>query len=373
MLYVDVPTRSDIVHLGRQRADACVSVYLETTPLTQQINAARIEFANLANEALKQLTEVGFDGRATTAIADQIQELREDDAFWTHQAHSLCVFVTPDSLRTYRVANRLTAGVHVSDRFHLKPLLRSVTFGHNALVLALAENGVRLIRVRADLPAEEIRLADMPKDAASYAGKSTLNDRTDTTRSGGSSGQKVRLRQYARKIDEVLRPVLKGNDMPLVLAGTEPLASIYRSINTYPHLAEQGLAASPGDMTPSQLATAVRPVLDGLYAEDVAAVRKLIEQRSSQGRSILDVAQAARAAVAGAIDILMVDMDKVVPGYVDDASGLVTFSEKDDARAYDVIDEIAVKSLFAGARVMAVRTQDLPDGAVIAAVTRYTI
>jgi hypothetical protein len=98
-----------------------------------------------------------------------------------------------------------------------------------------------------------------------------------------------------------------------------------------------------------------------------------MEERSSQGRTILDVAHATRAAVAGAIDTLLVDIDKVVPGFVHDASGLVTFAQKDDARAYDIIDEIAVRALLAGARVMAVRAQDLPDGAVVAAITRYAI
>ncbi|RFC64694.1 MULTISPECIES: hypothetical protein [Mesorhizobium] len=373
MLYVDIPTHSEIAYLGRHRADACVSIYLETTPQTQHIDAARIAFANLSRNALHQLEAVGFDKRNASAISDQLQAFGEDDEFWAHQGHSLCVFVTPETLRSYRLANRLTTGVHVSDRFHLKPLLRSVTFAGSGLVLALAENGVRLIRLYADQPAEEIRVADMPKDAASYAGKSTLNDRTDVTRSGGPDGQKMRLRQYARRIDELLRPVLKGSETPLILAATEPLASIYRSINSYEYLATETLATSPGEMTPAQLETTARPVLDGLYAEEVERIRRLMDQRSGQGRTILDVAHAARAATACAIDTLMVDIDAVVPGFVDEASGLVTFAEKDDARAYDVIDEVAVRALLSGARVLAVRAEDLPEGAAIAAITRYAI
>jgi hypothetical protein len=99
MLYVDIPTRDDIVHLGKQRADACVSIYLETTPQTQHIGAARIEFANLARQAQQQLEAVGFDKRTGAAIDQQLQELGSDDGFWAHQAHSLCVFATPDSVK----------------------------------------------------------------------------------------------------------------------------------------------------------------------------------------------------------------------------------------------------------------------------------
>ena len=37
MLYIDTPTRADITTLNAQRADACVSIYLPTTPLTQDV------------------------------------------------------------------------------------------------------------------------------------------------------------------------------------------------------------------------------------------------------------------------------------------------------------------------------------------------
>ena len=35
------------------------------------------------------------------------------------------MFATPDALRTFRLPNRLTTVVEVSDRYHLKPLLRA--------------------------------------------------------------------------------------------------------------------------------------------------------------------------------------------------------------------------------------------------------
>lgn len=71
--------------------------------------------------------------------------------------------------------------------------------------------------------------------------------------------------------------------------------------------------------------------------------------------------------------MLLVYIDKVFSDFLDDASGLVTFAQKVDERTYDVIDEIAVRALLAGARVMAVRARDLPDGVVVAAMTRYPI
>jgi hypothetical protein len=143
---------------------------------------------------------------------EHFDDLADDDAFWRLQANSLAVLATADMLRTFRLANALSPMVAVSDRFHLKPLLRAITFPNSAFVLALSENAVRLVEIHADLPA--VKLEGLPKDAASAVGKSTLNDRSPSGRIHGSEGQNVRFRQYARQVDAALRPVLAGRETP---------------------------------------------------------------------------------------------------------------------------------------------------------------
>ncbi|MDP1731302.1 MAG: hypothetical protein Q8L54_09035 [Devosia sp.] len=236
MLYIDTPTLTDFKALNDERADACVSIYLPTTPLTQDIEASRIEFGNLARQAFNQLSANGFDKRRLAALGELIDDLADDDQFWRLQANSLAVLVSPDKIATFRLANALQTTVEVSDRFHLKPLLRAITFPHAAFVLALSENLVRLVEVFPDLPATEVRVPDLPRDAAGALGRSTLDDRSAKRRITGSEGQKVRLSRFARIVDAAIRPILSGRQTPLILAATEPMASIFRSVNSYPHL-----------------------------------------------------------------------------------------------------------------------------------------
>src|SRR5262249_32627680 len=153
-----------------------------------------------------------------------------------YQGRSLALLLTPTTSWTFRLANNLTAMVEVSDRFHLKPLLRALTFPHTAFVLALSQNGVRVLEIAPDLEPAEIKVEDMPKDAAGAAGKPATADRGAVARIQGSEGQKPPMRHYARQIDKALRPLLNGLDAPLILAATEPIESIYRSVNSYPHL-----------------------------------------------------------------------------------------------------------------------------------------
>lgn len=166
MLYVDIPTRPEFKALSEVRADACVSIYLKTTPHTQGSGTSRIELGNLAKQAHQQLEAVGLDKRRLASLVELFDDLADDDEFWRLQANSLAVLATPDTLHTFRLANALSPMVEVSDRFHLKPLLRAITFSNSAFILALSENAVRLVEIHADLPPGTVKVAGLPKDAA---------------------------------------------------------------------------------------------------------------------------------------------------------------------------------------------------------------
>ena len=275
-------------------------------------------------------------------------------------------------MRTFRLPNHLVEMVKVSDRFHVKPLLRAVSFPQAAFVLALAQGSVRLVEVAPDVPAFDVPVPDMPKDVASAVGKESITDRAPRGRLQGSEGQKVRMRQYARLVDHALRAVLAGLDLPLILAAAEPLDGIFRSVNSYPHLADAGIAGNPEEVSDGDLAAAARGVLDELYAADLAALRELFETRTSQGRGAIELSDVGRAATYGAIDTVLVDIDVDLPGVVDEESGAVTLGGGDDA-GYGVIDEIARRVLLSGGRVVAVRADDIPGGGPAAAILRYAV
>jgi hypothetical protein len=371
--HIDIPTRPELIALLDERDPASVSIYLPTSPLPQDADADRIEFKNLAAEAIGQLETGGADRAAVAGVREHVDDLLDDDEFWTRLASSLAVLVTPGGVRTFRLPNRLTSMVEVSDRMHLKPLLRSVTFPQTAVVLALAQGSVRLIEVARDVPAEEIPVADLPSDVASAVGKASITDRSAIGRLQGSEGQKVRMRQYARLVDRAVRPVVAGLGVPLILAGAEPLASIYRSVNSYPALAEEGIPGNPEGASDQELAEAARGVLDRLYAAELAQVRELFEARVSQGRGATDLTDVARAATFGAVDTLLADIDEVVPGFVDEESGAVTLDESDDAANYGVVDELARRVLLSGGRVLALRADDIPGETATAAILRYPV
>ncbi len=373
MLYVDIPTSAEIAALTEMRSDACVSLYVTTTPETQKIGAARTRLVQLLKEAEAQLEAAGLPKRRIWPVTEQVADLIDDDDVWERQARSLAVFVTPERIVTHRLPNHLPEMVMVADRFHLKPLLRAVSVPMHGFVLALGENDVRFIEISADEAAREIRVPGMPSDAASAAGKASINSRNYLGRIGGGEGQKVRLTQFCRKVDEALRPILSGRSEPLILAAVDPILSIFRQVCSYSNLAARVIEGGSGYDTPAELGAEARQIMDARHADEIARIKDLYAARENEGRATTQIARAARAATFGAIDTLLVDIDAVVPGRVDDTTGEITLAETSDAGNYGVIDEIAARVLASGGRVLGVRRDDIPEGADLAAILRYAI
>jgi release factor family 11 len=372
ILPTDIPTRAEIDRLLDYRAPSSVSIYLPTDPASNG-DAERIEFKTLAAQACTQLGDTGVGVRVVRQVEEQIEDLHEDEEFWRYQARSLAAFAAPEWLITFRLPNRLRSQVEVSDRYYVRPLLRTLTFPHVAFVLALAQGSVRVVEVTPDLDPARISVDDLPSDVAGAAGKSSIADRAPIRRIQGAEGQKVRMRQYARQVDQALRPFLNGLEVPLILAATEPIDSIYRSVNTYPHLLPQGISGNPETASDAELAASSRTILDDLYAAQLRDVQALYERRTAERRALSDIADVARAATFGAVDTLLVDIDAAVPGTLDDQTGAVTFAGAATGEVHDVTDEIARRAWLSGARVLAVRDGDIPGQGAVAAILRYPL
>lgn len=372
-LHTDIPTAADIERLAAAREEYCVSIYVPTSPVSQENEVARLELRNAADAAAGQLSEAGLSRPDIEAIVGHVEALTSDARFWTYLSHSLAVFLTREDVVTFRLPNELTATVQVSDRFHIKPLLRAVTFPHTALVLALSQKAARLIEITADSPPVVVEVPDMPASLEDAVGSLDDPHRSSFDRPSSGDAKRVRLTHYARIVDQAVRPLLGGGERPLILAAAEPLASIYRSVSSTTSLASQGLDGNPDDVEVTELASAARLVLDGIYADEIAQVREDLSENYPRDRVAYDTAEIARAVTFGAVETLLVDIDNQEAGLLDEADGGLTFAETDDAHDYGIGDEIARRALRTGARVLAVRADDIPGGGLVAALLRHPL
>src|ERR1700726_2680132 len=391
MLHIDIPTLAEFKALAQIKGETCVSLYLLTSPLVENIHVNRIAFRDLASEALAQLRETGFDKRKKScfeerfdhlvglwhAVQDErkirkLQRAKPDpfDTFWHYQAHGLAVLSTPGLMRMFRLPDAPKPLAEVADRLHLTPLIRAMTSPHDIFVLALAEESVRLIHAFANFPPVRLQIPDLPRNAEEATRRPSFHVRAPRGRLQNLEGEKVLLQKYVRKVEQAVHGVFAGLNPPLVLAAEEPLASMYRSLNSYPGLADEMIEGNPDQKTDAGLEDAAIPILDRLYSREVKAAIALYDQLKPR-RATTDVSYAAHAATAGAVEQLLVDLDAVVPGLVSDIDGSVIYSASDDAETYSVVDEVARRALSTGARVLGARREELPGRAPLAPILRY--
>jgi hypothetical protein len=391
MLHIDIPTLEEFKALAQIKGEVCISVYLPVSPLVENIRANRIAFKDLAREALAQLRETGVDKRKIVDFEkrfdhlaglerdvqdeDKIRKLQRAkpdsfDTFWRYQAHGLAVLSTPGLMRIFRLPNSPKPLAEVADRLHLTPLIRAMTSPHDIFVLALAEESVRLIHAFANFPPVLLQIPSLPRNAEEAIRRPSFHVRAPRRRLQNLEGEKVLLQQYVRKVEQAVHGVFAGLNTPLVLAAEEPLASMFRSLNTYPRLADEIIEGNPDQVTDAELEDAAIPILDRLYSREVKAAIALYDQLKPR-RATTDVSYAAHAATAGAVEQLLVDLDAVVPGLVSDLDGSVIYSASDDAETYSVVDEVARRALYTGARVLGARREELPDRAPLTAILRY--
>src|ERR1700675_3477394 len=319
MLHIDIPTLEEFKALAQIKGEVCISVYLPVSPLVQNIRANRIAFRDLASEALAQLRETGVDKRKIAdfeARFDHLAGLERDvqdedkirklqrakpdpfDTFWHYQAHGLAVLSTPGLMRMFRLPDAPKPLAEVADRVHLTPLIRAMTSPHDILGLALGEESVRLIHAFVNFPPVRLQVPDLPGNVEQATRRPSFHVRAPRGRLQNLEGEKVLLHKYVRKVEQAVHGVLAGLSTPLVLAAEEPLASMFRSLNTYPRLADEMIEGNPDLTTDAELEDAAIPILDRLYSRELKAVITRYDELKPR-RATTDVSYAAHAATAG--------------------------------------------------------------------------
>ena len=94
MLHTDIPDGAQVGKLLAHRGAGSVSIYVPTDPASTG-EAERIEFKNLAADALDQLRNGGTRASDVADLQEEMADLVDDDTFWRYQAGSLATFATP--------------------------------------------------------------------------------------------------------------------------------------------------------------------------------------------------------------------------------------------------------------------------------------
>lgn len=337
-----------------------VSLYLPTEHAGPPTRKNAIRFGNLLREATDRLADL--DPEARGALLAPLEAMRDENAFWQHQARGLAVFRDRERTAFFSLPVEVESAVHVGPRFAIRPLLPLVHFDGRFHIVEFGQETVKLYagtryELRpvllpeetptglTDVVGAELDGPHLQQHSGNGPGRRTLFH----GHGAGASKEDGEMRKYAAHVARTL-PRAMDPEAPVVLAGTESAIGLFRKVAGWSNLCERWINGAPG-----------RFDRDGLHEKGWAIAGPVIRRRrmrhlddieglESHGRATHTLDDALEAARAGRVEALY-----------------LTGRAPNDAD----FEELARHTWRNGGRIFEVEAPDLPGERTFAAVLRY--
>lgn len=375
-----------------RRSDQCVSLFIPTHRTGNKVEQNSIRYKNMLQETEKRLIAKDMPEEKVLELLKNPRQLLEDAEFWKYPSDGLAVFFSNEDFYTYRVSIEFTEVLVISNRYHVKPLLPFITKDSTFYILAISQNRLRLLESTQN-SVEEIDLGDTPESFAETFSndfpQKHLQYHTGTPSSGSASGSapgirgamyhghdpssdlKKNLQQWFRTINAKIIDLLSDSQVPLVLAGVDYLFPLYKEVNTYPHLMDQGIHGNPDECKPEDLRIKAMSIVEPVFNKKREARLEQYRSLAETGLTTTDVSKAVLAAHYGQIAVLFVAVGVQVWGRFDPEEHKVQIHETAESQDEDLLNFTAVQALSKGAEVFVLSKEEMPDQALLAAVLRY--
>lgn len=376
---MDLFTQTELKKLLTERETPCVSLFMPTHRGGKEQDPIR--FRVHLEEAEKRLVATGLRAPEARKMLEPARQLLEDAPFWRHQSDGLAAFLTPETLRLYRLPLAFDDLVLVGDRFQVRPLLPLLSSDGRFFVLALSQNAVRLYQgTRYSI--SEVALKETPRNLAeamrTHDRDEPLTFHTRPT-SGGTWGAifqghgvgiddaKDDLLRYFQQIDRGLHGVLRGEQAPLVLAAVDYLLPIYRQANTYAHLLPVGFEGNPDRLSSKELHDGVWALVEPFFERAQEQAVAQYRQLAGTGRTAHEFSEVLPAAYEGQLETLFVARGRPCWGSFDPVTGQVEQHDREEPGDEDLVNLAVVHTLLHGRIVHAVAAEKVPEGGLVAA------
>jgi release factor family 3 len=374
--------REELHSLVGKHNDHCISIYLSMHRNEAEILQDSTRLKNLLHEAEIRLHALGLCAMKAQELLKPARHLIDQASFWRDQRDGLALFLTDGFFRYYSLPLRFPKLAVVTDRFHLKPLLRYFASDSQFYLLALSQRRVKIFQgSRSSL--SEIFLEEMPVSLADTP-DGDEPEKILRFNAGASSGgiraavfheqvgeeeiYKYRLRRFFRWVEASLRELLKDEHAPLILAGAEYLHSIYRSVNTYRHILIEGINCNL-ELTPlEELQKQARTFVHSYYERARKEAKELYSDLKGTDKTTNRVSEALAAAVHGRIATLFVLGNAESWDSFDADQNIVTLDTDAQPDDESLLDLIMLRALATGGTVFAVPQEQMPDISPVAVI-----
>jgi hypothetical protein len=378
---------AEFQNLSEYQAPNCISLYVVTPEVGAE---GHMQPAHLHNAFRKALQKVSFsDKKEEERIEKIFTKIANSEILRTQRVAGFAVFIGSDDYWWYQLPVVFEPFVEVSQRFHLKPLIPMVMQQPKFYVLSLSKQKVQFFKGDNDGLIEE-KVEGLPENIEAVVGTETepnqLQFHTSTIGTGGGKrpaqfhgpswkdDQQKYLEKFMAAVTSAVTAHLqnKKEKYPLIVAGVERMITEYTNINKNPDFDQKLTILGNFDKEPpesfhNKCLDIIKPFLTSQAVERVDDVIK----RDSPDKFSISLTEILKQARLGRIDTLLVTQNQHVWGNFNPDNLQVIQDMKPNSKNSDLLDVACIETLFTNGKVFVVPKEDMPKGALLAAIFRY--
>lgn len=366
---------AELPKLMSNQAGPCVSVYLGTRGNGSDPQTLNAKWNGLVREA-DSILKQNFSGHRARFLMEPMRSAPAIISNPKKDMHGVALFRSFTTAGYYPVMEQTSDLVTVADTFHLKPLLEVIQDQDRYFALALSQKRISLFKGGR----KGLRLVETYD--AGYGereGRSDVGARgtIDVPRGKRGRDNTVHFRPLDRvsRFIELTEPyianLLQRESSSLILVGTPFMHRLYRKVNTYPYVAENGVLAS---VTHDKEVIHQRtwPVAERILLRQETLMCERYFEEAYQGKASDELSIIAEAAIQGRVASLLISGDARKFGLLNREKGLVALSDRSEgALGDDVLDDIAQEVIQRKGQAFVLPQTAMPTTSPIAAILRW--
>ncbi len=339
-----------------------------------------IQVKNAIQGLQKKLAEQATDRKTVSILLAPIFELALTARIEGIWAHALILFRSPRLFQYYLLHGQFQEAQTVDNRFHVRPLLRTLVHETRFHVLGLSRRHVRLLHCTQQR-AEPAATPGFPTNLQAWLHNRQPDHVVANRSSGpsvgamkggvtGSSTDRERededLRHFFKEVDKGVTAHLHSETGPLLLAGVEHDIAIYRRVNSYKPTLEKVIIGSPDGMPDRTLHERAMEVVTNTFSEPLQRVMTTIRECVGTPRSSTDPRTIVQAAFEGRVLDLVIAANAEYFGVWNEETYSV-----EAGRREELLNAAALQTIRHGGRAFVLDERDMPVKAAAAAVFRF--
>ena len=361
----------------------CISIYVPTERHGEN-KESKISFKNQVDKAEKQLEEFGLKPREIAEYIDPVKALQNDTNLWRNLSDTLVVFRNKDRFEYYALPLEVDEFSLVSDRFHLLPLITIFNQNNSFFILSLSLNKNRLYEATQheiwEIETDDTFPGNIYDSAGHDVVQKTLQMRGEQSgtegsamyhgRGEGKDDKETEVLKYFEDLDGSLNDLLKGYEIPLVIAATENVFAHFREISNYKNIYSKYVAGNFDEGDIQLIHDKAAHILEPYFEK--AKNEKKAKYHEAAGKTTTSLQDVVISADAGRIETLFIEKGKQVWGVYKRDEAKIEVHDEPKSMDTELLDYAARTTFNADGEVFIVETEDLPeDGAPVNAILRY--